>query len=178
MAVITVSIMKTLQNILDTDTLTLAQEEIGVLKEQGGWGISRNFWEVGLYEGGIIGAVGIVRASNQLAERVKGTLHPHLSQIQHVKEVKVYHYLWYPLSGINMHNDKGMLFGATIYLTPKWRINWGGLFVYGNNNNELQVNFPTYNSVVINDSETHHMVTPVSPLASYPRHTLQIWGLK
>ena len=169
--------MKTLQNILDTDTLTHAHREVEVLKEQGGWGISRNFWEVKLYEGSIIGAVGIARAGEQLAERVVSTLHPHLPQSN---QVEVYHYLWYPLSGINMHNDSGseIIFGATIYLTPKWSINWGGLFVYGNNNKELQVNFPTYNSTIINDNATHHMVTTISPLAPYPRYTLQILGKK
>ena len=175
MAVITIDYMNTLQNFLNADTLTLAFEEIEVLKKKGDWVINRNFWNAELYEKGIIGAVGITHAGTQLAKVVVDTLLPHLPKTY---EIKVYHYLWYPLSGINMHDDGGATFGATIYLTPEWDVNWGGLFVYKDKKNKLQVNFPTYNSININVDRTHHMVTPVSPLAPYPRHTLQIWGIK
>jgi len=165
--------MKTIQNFLNDDTLSLALEEIDILKKQGNWTINRNSWNPRLYEG-IIGMVGITRASDQLTEQVVCTLHPHITK---TNQINVLHFLWYPLSGINMHNDGGKNFGATIYLTPEWYVNWGGLFVYGNEYNKLRVTFPTYNSININDEKTHHMVTSVSPLAPYPRHTLQIWGI-
>ena len=173
MAFITIIHMKTLYNFLDESTLSLAHQEMEDLKKQNNWSINRNYWGIKSYEGGSPGTVGIVHASTQLAERVMGVLSSHVPKAD---KISVLHYLWYPLSGINMHNDGNKIFGATIYLTPEWNVNWGGLFVYDDSNEGLQAKIPHYNSTSINVNKTYHMVTTVSPLCPYPRHTLQIFG--
>ena len=73
------------------------------------------------------------------------------------------------------HNDFAYRFGATIYLNNEWHINQGGLFVY-KQNNEHKVYVPEFNSMVLNDDKSWHLVTPVSVYAGKFRTTLQIWG--
>jgi len=173
-ATTSVNIMKTLYNFLSQDVIDLAHQEVEKFKTKEVWKVSLNFWEKDLVKGAVIGSVSQAFASPHLADIIAGTIAPFVPQY---KDLMVQHYLWHPLSGINMHYDGGWLFGATIYLTPEWDITWGGLFVYEDRNG-LQIKFPTYNSININDDSTRHMVTMVSPLAPHPRHALQIWGIK
>ena len=172
--------MKTLYNFLDSVTIDMAKEEVEYLKTPAArmirnpWLSSNIHWPKFLTEGAVIGTVSQCFCSDDLSDRVINIVKPYVPECN---QISVQHYLWYPLSGINMHNDSGHLFGATIYLTPEWNINWGGLFVYEDKNG-LQVKPPTYNSININDDSTTHMVTTVSPLAPHPRHALQIWGVR
>jgi len=165
--------MKTLYNFLSQDIIDLAHQEVNQYKIEPIWMSSQNFWQDVLQEGSVVGNVSQTFTSPHLTKLIADAIEPHVPQY---KRLVVQHYLWHPLSGINMHNDGGArIFGATIYLTPKWNINWGGLFIYVDGDN-LQTLFPTYNSFNINDNKTNHMVTTISPLAPYPRYTLQIWG--
>ena len=176
MVVIVTAYMKTLYDFLDDETIGMTMEEVEYLKTTTTWLISNNTWPEELTEGAIIGTVSQSPCSEVLMKRVIKAIEPHIPKCN---DVSIQHYLWHPLSGINMHNDGNYIFGATIYLTPRWNINWGGLFVYTNSDGKnLKVTFPYFNSININDSITPHMVTTVSPLAPYPRYTLQIRGLK
>jgi hypothetical protein len=170
--------MKTLYNFLDSSTIDMAKNEVDYLRSstsmevRNSWRSSNLHWPKSLTEGAVIGTVSHAFCSDDLKDRVINLIKPH---VPGCNKISVQHYLWHPLSGINMHPDGGTIFGATIYLTPEWSINWGGLFVY-KDSNVLRVNFPHFNSININTDQTGHMVTTVSPLAPYPRHTLQIWG--
>jgi len=173
-AVITITFMKTLQNILDTETINTAVSEVESLRHTQAWGISNYAWPGYLLKDSVIGGVSFAAASPHLTEKITEIL---ISHVPISSRIIVEHYLWYPLSGINMHVDNTVTFGATIYLTPQWNINWGGLFVH-KEQEELKVIFPTFNSININNEDAFHMVTTVSPLAPHPRYTLQIWGVR
>ena len=165
--------MKILYNFLNQDVINLARHEVDRFKLEARWVASQNFWQDVLLKNAVIGNVTHTPVSPHLTKLIIKILEPHVPRC---REITIQHYLWHPLSGINMHDDGNHVFGATIYMTPEWDINWGGLFVYENKNNSLEVIFPTFNSLNINTSKTRHMVTTVSPLAPYPRYTLQIWG--
>ncbi len=164
--------MITLFNFLDKDTLELAHLEVAQLRTTARWMVSGNCWGKELVGGAVIGNVAQTSASSTLTNKIITSLIPH---VKRCSKIEVQHYLWHPLSGINMHNDFSYAFGATIYLTPEWDMDWGGLFIY-QNGDHYRVIPPVYNSININTDETDHAVTTVSPLAPYPRHTLQIWG--
>jgi hypothetical protein len=175
-AVITTDTMKTLYNFLDNETIGMAMAEVEDLKNNYVWNSSNNFWPDVLLKGALIGSVTQAIASKKLTDAIVNKISAHVP-MSRCSRIGVQHYLWHPLSGINMHDDGNRVFGATIYLTPDWDINWGGLFVYRDGDG-LKVNPPTYNSININDDSTLHMVTMVSPLVPHPRYTLQIWGIE
>ena len=86
------------------------------------------------------------------------------------------YYIWDKLSGIDMHNDSGHDFGATLYLNGQWNPNWGGLFVWEDKDEkELKIICPKQNMLVIADEGEDHMVTTISPYAEEDRITIQIW---
>ena len=179
MAVITVNIMKTLYNFLNAETLAFIEEEVEGLKTRTCWVPSNDTWDPRI-RAGITGTVISTYVSDQVVNIIGQTLLPHVPA---VNKITAQHYLWYPNSGISYHSDRKRdeyIFGATIYLTKEWDINWGGLFVHGNTDKDdykdLKVKYPFYNSVNINTNFIWHAVTTVSPLAPHPRHTIQIWG--
>jgi hypothetical protein len=170
--------MKTLYNFLNPTILSYVQEEVDFLTGKDRWFISNHTWSSDLRVG-VTGIIAIANASDQLVEVLAEAISPHVPEF---RQLTAQHHLWYPNSGIVYHNDAGKenVFGATIYLTKEWDIDWGGLFVYGNEYQEdyrnLKATFPTYNSININDNFDWHAVTAVSPLAPYPRYTIQLRG--
>ena len=87
------------------------------------------------------------------------------------------YYLWGPNSGIGAHNDATYDVGATLYLND-FPLNYGGLFVYEDADNDLKVVAPTRNTLVVNDQKERHLVTTISSQAKFPRVTIQIWANK
>ena len=76
-------------------------------------------------------------------------------------------------AGINWHDDSGWVYGATYYLNHKWHRQWGGEFMFTDNNGHgfLPV---VGNSLVILKSPMAHKVNPVlSPVM--PRISVQIF---
>ena len=71
------------------------------------------------------------------------------------------YYLWGPNSGIGAHNDATYDVGATLYLND-FPLNYGGLFVYEDADNDLKVVAPTRNTLVVNDQKERHLVTTIS----------------
>ncbi len=63
-------------------------------------------------------------------------------------------------SGINWHTDKNWQYGATFYLNRRWHRNWGGEFMFTDNNGHgfLPV---VSNSLVIVKAPLQHKVNPV-----------------
>ncbi len=164
--------MKTLYNFLNKDVISQAYAEVDQFKSDYRWKCSQSFWNEELLDGSVIGNVSQANVSPQLANTISDVIVRHIPKCS---ELWIQHYLWHPLSGINMHEDGRYSFSATIYLTQHWDNNWGGLFVY-EKNEELLVLAPKFNSINITPKDTKHMVTTLSPLAPYPRYTIQIWG--
>ena len=76
-------------------------------------------------------------------------------------------------SGINWHSDDTWKYGATYYLNHKWHRQWGGEFMFTDNNGHGWIP-PVGNSLVIIKSPLAHKVNPVlSPIM--PRISVQIF---
>jgi hypothetical protein len=88
------------------------------------------------------------------------------------------YFVWMPNSGISCHNDSHVQFGATLYLNETWDINDGGIFLYQQEDTDWRAHVPEFNTLIVNDTQTLHMVTPVSPFAKHNRYTIQIFGEK
>ena len=76
-------------------------------------------------------------------------------------------------SGINWHNDQGWKYGATFYVNHKWHKQWGGEFMFTDDNGHGWIP-PVGNSLVIIKSPLNHKVNPVlSPII--PRISVQLF---
>lgn len=86
-------------------------------------------------------------------------------------------YIWTHMARIEWHNDgKGRTSkrcgAVTIYLNKSWKIEWGGEFLYKDQDREVQRIVPDFNrGVFITDLE--HRTTPI--VGKSIRKSLQIW---
>jgi hypothetical protein len=86
----------------------------------------------------------------------------------------VMNYIWTQGSYIPWHTDDHVKEAMTIYINDFWNINWGGIFLW-DENNEIKGHPPIPNTAIKNSGELFHHVTPVTPNAESFRHTIQIW---
>jgi|TARA_R100001509_G_scaffold147232_1_gene104516 hypothetical protein len=76
-------------------------------------------------------------------------------------------------TGINWHDDGKWKFGATYYLNHKWHKQWGGEFMFTDNNGHGWIP-PVGNSLIIVKAPIPHKVNPVlSPII--PRISVQLF---
>ena len=76
-------------------------------------------------------------------------------------------------AGINWHDDGEWKYGATFYINHKWHKQWGGEFMFTDNNGHGWIP-PVGNSLVIVKAPISHKVNPVlSPIM--PRISVQIF---
>lgn len=76
-------------------------------------------------------------------------------------------------AGINWHDDGGWKYGATYYVNHKWHRQWGGEFMFTDNNGHGWIP-PVGNSLVIVKAPIIHKVNPVlSPIM--PRISVQLF---
>ena len=76
-------------------------------------------------------------------------------------------------AGINWHDDDTNSYGATYYLNHKWHKQWGGEFMFMNDNSYGFIP-PIGNSIIIVKTPLAHKVNPVlSPVI--PRITVQMF---
>jgi Rps23 Pro-64 3,4-dihydroxylase Tpa1-like proline 4-hydroxylase len=73
-------------------------------------------------------------------------------------------YYWPVNSAISWHNDAAYDASATIYLNSEWHIDWGGYFVW-QEEEKLEKGFvnaikPKYNRCIFNGGQIPHAVTP------------------
>jgi hypothetical protein len=89
----------------------------------------------------------------------------------------VMNYLWTKLSYIPWHTDGHVDEAVTVYLNPEWNPDWGGCFLYieDENTNQVKGYLPKFNTAIRNGSHMWHTVTPISLDSTCPRHTLQIF---
>lgn len=86
--------------------------------------------------------------------------------------------VWNYLSGVSLHNDAKAKFGSTIYLNDHWDLNYGGLFLWSdsNENKIKKVICPEKNMMILNSNQEYHMVTPINFDIPEPRCSIQLWG--
>ena len=82
-------------------------------------------------------------------------------------------------------HDDGLpyIFGSAIFLTREWDMDFGGLFLYEDENKENKFVVPEYNRQVMNmrnDSGnlSRHAVSTITNQCEIPRVSIQVWGLK
>jgi len=82
-------------------------------------------------------------------------------------------YFWKKGAGINWHNDGRWKYGATYYINHKWNDQWGGEFMFHDENNFGF--FPVVgNSLVVVKAPFMHKVNPIiSPIV--PRISIQMF---
>lgn len=162
------------KNVLTETTLSVVHDElIKFMKTPNIWGSSNFKWADDI-KVNISGSTLIT----QVSPAVSNFIIQDLDSLLPNKNVVLQYYVWTANSGISLHADALYKFGATIYLNETWDINDGGLFLYENTPNDWRVHVPEFNTMVINNDATNHMVTPVSPFAKHNRYTIQIFGEK
>lgn len=82
---------------------------------------------------------------------------------------------WHRGSMLPWHSDLHASFSATVYLRD-WETVHGGLLLWRDSYDNLQVVEPRRNRCVVVDDGQKHMVSQISFAAPRPRFTLQIWG--
>ena len=99
--------------------------------------------------------------------------HSAFFQLQDVKRMSTRIHYMRKGAGINWHADGNWKYGATYYINHKWHRQWGGEFMFTNNNGHGWIP-PVGNSLVIIKSPLDHKVNPVlSPIM--PRISVQIF---
>jgi len=90
------------------------------------------------------------------------------------KEIVGHFYIWTRGSNIPMHNDSNYEYGCTIYLNKNWDIDWGGLYIW-QEDNKLNIEKPEFNKLIINKGNTRHGTTLLNYDIPEERLTLQIF---
>ena len=136
------------------------------------WSSSSVTWDSGIKQG-IVGSCIITPVSDTICCLLEKELK--LILPKHDKLIFQY-YIWQPQSGISWHTDEepDRLFGATLYLNDEWHPDFGGWFIWKENNTYHTI-LPKKKFLIINNNYQHHCVTPVS---TGFRCTIQIWGKK
>jgi len=165
--------MKTFPKILTEDLLNECLKELEKNLRENTWRISENFWGENIRKG-VTGICAQHLVSDELSEKLQAVLRTCVPGCQ---RMVFQFYTWYKNSGIPLHEDRPYKWGATIYLNVDWDLDWGGLFVWKDKEEELRVLCPEINTMVLNDEREPHLVTMVSPLSPQARRTIQIWGI-
>lgn len=88
----------------------------------------------------------------------------------------VMNYAWTKLSYIPWHHDQTHTDALTIYLNDNWDMDWGGLFLFKENDGPIQGFAPRFNCAVKNSANVAHCTTPVNLDAPEPRFTIQLFS--
>ena len=162
--------MKILKNVLSDSLYQKCLDTLKQLASNQSWFSSSVTWHPELKQG-IQGSCIFTFVPEHLKIKILDELKCYLSS----SEPMLQFYIWQPLSGIAWHNDDGHNIGATIYLNEKWHVNNGGIFLH-QTKDRINALVPQKNTIVINDSNEYHMVTPVAFDVPEYRYTIQIWG--
>jgi len=163
--------VKVFKNVLSEQLHQVIFEKVEKKLGDNCWAPSSLFWHPGLRTG-IQGSTYQTVVDNDIHDKISKEI-THLLPTHNFLIIQ--HYLWDKNAGIALHNDDNYLFGATIYMNRQWSINDGGIFIH-QHENEYKAIVPEFNTMVLNDRKTYHLVTPVSPFTSNLRMTIQVWG--
>ena len=167
--------IKTFDDILSDNTLDLYSQEMNSLMHGADsvqWNISLFNWADELKDS-IVGSVYQRETSDVLNESVRQDL-LNVGAVKPTEKVIVKHYMWDRNSGIALHGDSHIKRSVTIYMNEEWNPNWGGIFVYQNEDSWSAI-MPKFNTAVMNDEHVKHMVTHMSALSPDMRITMQCW---
>lgn len=143
---------------------------------------SRNYWGKDITEGATSDTLvrHLTYHNPELAEKIFSQVSPYLKPIENVGEqVAVMMYHWLKGTRINVHKDWEYQEAASIYLNKNWKANWGGLYFWTPEENEDALIWsavsPQARTMVVNDENQWHSVTPVSEFAEGYRMSIQIF---
>lgn len=71
------------------------------------------------------------------------------------------------LSFIPWHDDGNHTAALSIYLNKRWNPNWGGYFMYSENDGEIKAILPERNLAILQKGGTMHCVSGISMSAGY-----------
>jgi hypothetical protein len=166
--------MKIYKNVLSDGLLKNCLLEIENNKKRDCWALSNFFWDNNIKKG-VTGGCAVSKVSEHLRMNIKDELCNIDSMFN--SKITCQFYVWNSYSGISSHNDAKHKFGGTIYLNSFWDIDYGGVFLW-DENDKVNAFCPEYNSMIVNAEKQIHRVTSISPVAPYPRLTIQIWGTR
>jgi hypothetical protein len=164
--------MKIHNNVLSEYCLEEIKKELGVYLTHQKWGISSWTWDPSLtniFDGVCLSSFTSETVNKIIENDIKNYLPKNYT------EIVTQYYCWTKNSGINWHYDGEHNFGATIYMNEEWKLEYGGMFVWKDENG-INMRMPEYNSMVVNDEKEEHMVTSISNKVPFDRLTIQIWG--
>ena len=95
--------------------------------------------------------------------------------IQHT-HYAVMNFAWSRLSYIPWHDDSKHEGAVTIFLNERWELDWGGLFLYRDDDGEIRAHAPRFNCGLRNGKHVPHATTLISLDAPEPRFTLQLFA--
>jgi hypothetical protein len=79
-------------------------------------------------------------------------------------------------SYVNWHSEEVPL-SISIYLNSLWKREWGGLFLY-EDNNSIHGIVPRFNRAVISGPRVAHSVTTINPTTESNRYSLQLFFIE
>ena len=161
-----------IEDAITNDLYQKCTVELNENRYQNCWSSSSVTWDSGIKQG-IVGSCIITPVSDKICCLLEEELKSILPQ--HDKLIFQY-YIWQPQSGISWHTDEesDRLFGATLYLNDEWHPDFGGWFIWKENNSYHTI-LPKKKFLIINNNYQQACVTPVS---TGFRCTIQIWGKK
>lgn len=171
--------MKIFNDVLTSDLIENIFAEIKSKISLPSWAASVLFWDKSIMTN--VGATVLQTPALENGEKILEQARKfYPKQLQDIKSY-VHYYLWTKNSSISLHQDSKYAYGATIYLNKDWIIDEGGIFMWKDKSEKsdyYKAYIPKYNSMVLNDENEKHIVTPVNPFARNLRITIQIFGRK
>ena len=169
--------MKIINNILSRETFQEALKELSDNFNHRNWSSSLFMWDEKIHDG-IKGSCMSALVSKKLCEKIEKDIKRHVPSGYSGLYMQFHVFQYY--SGVAVHNDGTRTFGATIYLNKEWDANWGGIFLWKEDEDDeiMKGILPKPNMMVLNDEREMHMVTSISPDCKEPRCSIQIWGIE
>lgn len=168
--------MKIINDILSISTYSDCLKELSNKFNERCWSSSLVMWSEEIHAG-IKGSCMSSLASKELSEKIETDIKSFLPKTYKSLYIQFHVFQYY--AGVAVHDDGDRKFGATIYLNKHWDANWGGIFLWKENEDDevLKGILPKQNMMVLNDERQMHLVTPISPDCKEPRCSIQIWGM-
>ena len=167
-----VCMIKITKNFLNLTTINKITEYVNDSVDQYKW-TSNLFWNKRIIKGSA--QVSILKLDENLEKEILEKIYKENKKFKNYN-IKIVFYIWHNFSYIPFHNDGMYEFGATVYLNEVWEEDWGGLFLYKENNKNKFI-IPEFNNCVFNFNKTDHAVSMITAEAPY-RTTLQIFAKK
>ena len=163
--------IKIKENILTDKLYCMCQASLESLKREGLW-VSSELQRWVTSKGHILTAKVPEIICQDLKKELDGKLPVELDEYTSYR-----FYSYEPGSSLLFHTDAAYNWSATIYL-GKWNIDWGGFFVYQNEDKSFSMVPPEENKLIYNSNDVSHAVSPISMYAPMSRKTIQIRGTK